>query len=213
MTIRPRLTDPTHTNIYGELADDYSYFDDVPRYCDYLRAVIGLFDFRCHSIVDIGCGDGVYGEYILENWGGVKAYLGYDHDPEVIGRAGDLDIRLGRLPDIDDTRAYDVVLCHSVLQYVTHLDAALAKLRDLCRPTGFVSLFQTLTREDYLAYQRSTDWHDPFAYQRSTASYRRLVMKYFDVLSYGILVPKGALDNDPYRVDRLFLWKSRTEKI
>lgn len=207
---RPTKQNPTFSNIYRKDEDKEEFFSDIPYFADYLQTVARLFDFPIASVLDMGCGKGQYGELMRQTWGPeLKTYLGVELDKDLVERIQKPFIVQGDLLNFKSRKKFDIVLCHSVIQYIEHPEMAFKKLHALVKKTGFVSVFQTMTAEDYKLYRQKTSWSDPYAWKHTTEEIRRALFKYFDVLSYGILVPKGSLTKDPYTADKLFLFQGK----
>ncbi len=196
--------EPTYSNIYGGLRGEDRFFADIPYYCDYLYTFAKLLEFPTSSMLDVGCGHGAYEQYISSRWGDeAPEYLGIDLDRDLIDSIVGGPFKCSSLMGFKSRKKYDIVLCHSVLQYVEDLDGAVRKLRSLVRKTGFVSVFQTMSREDYQRYQEK--WDDPYAIKRTKKTYKRAFLKEFDIVGYGVLTPKGQQKASAYGADEIFI--------
>jgi trans-aconitate methyltransferase len=93
------------------------------------------------SVADVGCGAGAATFAVAEAHPAVEV-VGYDAAAPVVERnesrtdLPNLGFEVGRLPDFDPGRQFDVVFCYFTLPYVRDVDRALAALFDAVAPGG-----------------------------------------------------------------------------
>jgi SAM-dependent methyltransferase len=93
------------------------------------------------SVADVGCGAGAATVPLAEAHPAVEV-VGYDAAAPVVERNAactdlpNLGFEVGRLPDFDPGRQFDVVFCYFTLPYVRDLGRALRALYDAVAPGG-----------------------------------------------------------------------------
>lgn len=141
---------------------DPGYFE---RVADFLAAYLKLLDCRVLRALDVGCGAGLLHPGLRRAFPRVHID-GIDVSPWACAQYG---WRCISIEEFAETRRYDLVICHDVMQYLDdqRAEAALAKLCALTRTALF---FSVLTREDWdencdqhltdgNAFLRSADWY------------------------------------------------------
>lgn len=100
-----------------------------------------LTDIEGKDILDLGCGDGDFCQYLAKN--GAKSVLGIDGSKNMIGVAGrgakhkGLSFRRINIEDFHfKPRQYDVVVSRLVLHYLKNLSAVFKKVYGSLRPDG-----------------------------------------------------------------------------
>lgn len=118
-----------------------AYFDSLARF---VVAYTGLLDLTVRSILDLGCGVGTLRRPLLKRLP-KSTYTGVDLSPYVCDKFG---WECGSVADYSSPHAFDLVICHDVVQYL-HNKEANAAIRNLASLCGGVLYFSVLTREDY----------------------------------------------------------------
>jgi SAM-dependent methyltransferase len=139
-----------------------------------VRMVVGVTEYflgrKLRSVLDVGAGEGTWGREVRRVRPGVS-YLGIDPSQYAVARFGRRrNIKLGsfeQLPTLSLGRAYDLIVCADVLQYVP--DAALRRgVRHLASILRGVAFLEAYTSGDEMEGDLD-GWH-----QRSKAKYRRV---------------------------------------
>jgi SAM-dependent methyltransferase len=125
---------------------------------------------KLRSVLDVGAGEGVWGRELRRMRPGLR-YLGIDPSEFVVARHGRRrNIRLGsfeQLPHLRLGRAYDLIVCADMLQYVA--DAPLERgVRHLASLLGGVAFLEAYTSGDEMEGDLD-GWHP-----RSKRRYRRI---------------------------------------
>lgn len=139
-----------------------------------IRMVVGVAEYflgrKLRSVLDIGAGEGAWGIELRRMRPGVR-YLGVDPSEYAIERHGRRrNLRLGSfdaLPAMRLGRAYDLVVCADMLQYVA--DQSLkAGIRHLASLLNGVAFLEAYTSGDEMEGDL-VGWH-----RRSKSRYRRI---------------------------------------
>src|SRR5689334_3251355 len=100
-----------------------------------------LGDVRDLDILDLGCGDGRYGQLLLDR--GCRSYVGVDASTRMIALAhanlASTKVRVmhARIDQFDfPTAAFDVVVSRMTLHWLDDLAKTFAKIRGALRPEG-----------------------------------------------------------------------------
>jgi SAM-dependent methyltransferase len=126
-----------------------------------LAAAEFMLDARVSSVLDIGCGAGLW-YAALRRLRPELRYVGIDSSPYVVERfSATRDVRLGSFGDLDQItsrKPFDLVVCADVIQYIPdrELRQGLAQIRRL---TGGVAYLETFTVEDRMEGDRD-GWID-----------------------------------------------------
>jgi len=122
---------------------------------------------RIVSVLDVGCGEGVWRKPLLSTRPGVE-YLGLDSSEYAIARYGrSRNLRLARFGDLGELRfdrRFDLIVCTDVLHYVraAELRRGLRGIADMLDGVAFLELFAAEDdpagdRHGYL--RRSARWY------------------------------------------------------
>jgi SAM-dependent methyltransferase len=113
------------------------------------------------TVLDVGCGDGLWLAALKKLRRKVE-YTGIDPSEYVVERLGRThDIRLGTLGTLRRVkldRAFDLVVCADVIQYVDD-DELRRGLTDIRRLAGGVAYVEAFAAEDQMVGDRD-GWHD-----------------------------------------------------
>ena len=90
-----------------------------------------------HSVLDAGCGSGIYSELIRQR--GARP-TGIDISPAMIEiyRSRGFGGRVANLEDVDPGETFDRILCAGSLEFVRDAEAALKNLMGFLSPSGFL---------------------------------------------------------------------------
>ena len=122
----PRLQALSYSHLFGRFLLPESYFRDK-------------------VVVDLGCGNGRLGRFVLPQ---ARAYVGVELSEAIMafqvpeaaaGKAKLVRASLEDLPLLD--RIADVVICWGVVHHVADFRAALAEIRRIVRPGGSVLIY------------------------------------------------------------------------
>jgi SAM-dependent methyltransferase len=147
---------------------------------DVIASATRYAGIRVRRILDAGCGIGLLREPLLRHFPQAK-YTGLEYSAYLCERYG---WTRGSLADYASREAFDLVVCHDVLQYLDDRTAAkaLANLRRLARGTLY---FSALTRVDWrrTADQSRTDRE---VHLRTADWYRSRLRRGFRHLGLGV---------------------------
>lgn len=125
---------------------------------------------RIESVLDVGCGEGIWRAPLRRLRPGVS-YLGFDSSDYAIARWGaKRNLRKAGLAELASQRlakSYDLVVCADVLHYVSTAEAR-AGLAVIGKVTGGAAFIEAFTNADEIVGD-----HDHFQ-DRSPAAYRKL---------------------------------------
>ena len=98
-----------------------------------------ISDLDYHSVVDLGCGTGDYGDYFLEN---CKEYLGVDNSREMIKRAQNrFPGALFRVEDVEDlsllSEKFDLALAIGLIEYYVEPNKLIQETRRILKKGGY----------------------------------------------------------------------------
>jgi SAM-dependent methyltransferase len=159
---------------------------EMVRRADLVAAFVRHGELKPRSILDVGCGLGLMREQLLRHFPRAK-YTGLEVSPYLCGKHGWIE---GSIADFAPGRAYDLVVCYDVFQYLPSRPAA-AGLRNLARLCAGVLHFGALTLEDWELYcdKRRTDRN---VHIRPADWYRRRLARSFINAGSGMFVRRGA---------------------
>lgn len=159
---------------------------EMARRADLVAAFVRHGELRVRSILDVGCGLGLMRDQLVRHFPGAR-YTGLEVSEYLCRRYG---WEQGSAATYDPGRAFDLVICYDVLQYL-ETRAAAAALRNLGRLCRGVLHFGVLTQEDWELYcdQRNTDRN---VHMRPGLWYRRRLAPSFINAGSGMFVRRGA---------------------
>ncbi len=159
---------------------------EMARRADLVAAFLRHAEYPVRSILDIGCGLGLMRAALLRHFPRAR-YTGLEVSPYLCERYGWVQ---GSAASFQNPRAFDLVICYDVLQYLPGRDAAkaLTNLGSLC---AGVLHFGVLTREDWDLYCDRTNT-DRDVHIRPGNWYRRRLAPAFINAGSGMFVRRGA---------------------
>jgi len=158
----------------------------MARRADLVAAFVRHGELRVRSILDVGCGLGLMRRQLERHFPRAR-YTGLEVSEYLCRKHGWAQ---GSIATFDSARAYDLVICYDVLQYLQARPAA-AALRNLARLCTGVLHFGALTQEDWELYcdKRRTDRN---VHVRPGDWYRRRLARAFINAGSGMFVRRGA---------------------
>lgn len=130
-----------------------------------------VLEHPVRSVLDVGCGEGVWRAFVLAARPGVR-YVGVDSSEYAVrrfGRRRNLRLaRFGELGRLGFKRPFDLVVCSDVLHYVPD-DEARRGLKAMAKLTGGLAFIEFFSRED------DTIGDDEGYLPRPETAYRRLL--------------------------------------
>ena len=160
---------------------------EAERLGEFIGASVAYHGFRVRRILDAGCGLGQLRTPLLRRFPRAR-YVGLEASAYLARREGWVH---GGLESFRPRGAFDLVVCHDVLQYLDDRAAvrALANLGRLCRGALYLSV---LTVEDWRdAADRSRS--DRNVHLRRVDWYRRRLRRHFVPLGGGLFASRGAV--------------------
>ena len=159
---------------------------EMARRADLVAAFVRHGELRVRSILDVGCGLGLMRRQLERHFPRAR-YTGLEVSEYLCRKHGWAQ---GSIATFDSARAYDLVICYDVLQYLQARPAA-AALRNLARLCTGVLHFGALTQEDWELYcdKRRTDRN---VHVRPGDWYRRRLARAFINAGSGMFVRRGA---------------------
>ncbi len=158
----------------------------MTRRAEFIAAFVRRGELRVGSILDVGCGLGLMRDALARHFPKAR-YVGLEVSDYLCRKHGWVQ---GSIATFAPPRAFDLVVCYDVMQYLESRPAA-AALRNLARVCQGVLHFGALTREDWELYcdQRRTDRH---VHVRPGSWYRRRLAPAFINAGSGMFVRRGA---------------------
>jgi 2-polyprenyl-3-methyl-5-hydroxy-6-metoxy-1,4-benzoquinol methylase len=159
---------------------------EMARRADLVAAFVRHGELPVKSILDVGCGLGLMREQLLRHFPKAR-YVGLEVSEYLCARHG---WEQGSIATFQHDRAFDLVICYDVLQYLDARQAG-AALRNLAQLCEGVLHFGVLTQEDWELYcdKRRTDRN---VYVRPASWYRRRLARAFINAGSGMFVRRGA---------------------
>ena len=159
---------------------------EMARRADLVAAFVRHGELPVKSILDVGCGLGLMREQLLRHFPKAR-YVGLEVSEYLCARHG---WEQGSIATFQHERAFDLVICYDVLQYLDARQAG-AALRNLAQLCEGVLHFGVLTQEDWELYcdKRRTDRN---VYVRPASWYRRRLARAFINAGSGMFVRRGA---------------------
>lgn len=148
------------------------------------------------SVLDVGSGMGMWRDWYRENHPGVEVHSidVSEHACETWGHEL-ADISVWKPP-----RTWDLVVCHSVLQYPSNAATA-AAISNIAAATGALAYLEVPTTWDFdnVVDESATDMT---VHRRSGAWYRRHLSPWFTQVGAGLWVRTGAIPMYELEVSR-----------
>lgn len=175
-----RFDEAFFARYYGDPETRVADAEGMASLADLIAATTRYAGIRVRRILDAGCGIGLLREPLLRHFPKAK-YTGLEYSPYLCERYG---WTRGSLSDYASREAFDLVVCHDVLQYLDDRTAAkaIANLRPLARGTLY---FSALTRADW---RRAADQSrtDRDVHLRTADWYRTRLRRGFRHLGFGL---------------------------
>ena len=159
---------------------------EMERRADLVAAFVRHGEFRVRRILDVGCGLGLMRRALLRHFPRA-GYTGLEVSEYLCRKYG---WTRGSAATFECARAYDLVVCYDVLQYMPTREAA-AALRNLSKLCRGVLHFGVLTEEDWELYCDRTNT-DRDVHLRPGQWYRRRLAPGFINAGSGMFVRRGA---------------------
>lgn len=118
--------------------------EEVERLCAFVLAYLDRLEIEVERVLDLGCGLGYWRDALGKQRPQAR-YHGVEYSEYLCERFG---WERGSVVDWRGNGAYDLVICHGVLQYLGNQDAAraVANLAHHCRGALFL---EVLTKQDW----------------------------------------------------------------
>lgn len=149
-----------------------------------------------HSVLDVGAGMGMWRDWYLNNY------------PDVSVQSIDIsehacktwNHELRNIVEWTPTRQADLVVCHSVLQYLDN-SSFISAIENLAAGTKWVMYLELPTKWDYenVVDPRGTDLQ---VYKRSATWYRQHLSTYFTQIGAGLWTPHDGVPMYQLEVSR-----------
>jgi SAM-dependent methyltransferase len=170
---------------YGDPATRVADAGDAQRLAGLIAGVAGYLELPVRRILDAGCGVGLLRAPLERRFPGAR-YEGLEVSPFLCRKYG---WHQGSLADFSAAKAYDLVVCHDVLQYLDDRSAARA-LANLARLARGALYFSVLTRRDW-RHSADQSRTDRDVHLRSADWYRRRLRRGFRHVAGGVHVVRG----------------------
>lgn len=133
-----------YERFYGDPSTSVYDVQDVHRVCAFVLAYLDRLELPVRRVVDLGCGLGYWRDALAELRPKAK-YLGVEYSEYLCTELG---WERGSVVDWRGNGAFDLVICHGVLQYLQSSDAerAIENLAHNCRGALFL---EVLTKADW----------------------------------------------------------------
>jgi SAM-dependent methyltransferase len=156
---------------------------DTGRLVAHVAAYLKYLDIPVRTALDVGCGLGLWRALLAEHFPGLR-YTGIETSEYACERFG---WRRASVATFESASRYDLVICQSVLQYVSAGEVR-AGIRNLARLCGGAMYLELVTREDW---ERNCDRSgtDGEIHLRAARWYRRLLAPHFTNCGGGVFLP------------------------
>lgn len=172
-----------YSRFYTHPATRVRRHQDLKRLSDFVLGYMAHLGIPVRRVLDLGCGLGSWRAPLIERMP-LARYTGVEHSDYLCRTLG---WEKGSAADYRGRGAYDLVICQSVLQYLSDAEvrAAVANLARLCRGAVYLEI---ITAEDWRNHcdQRLTDGA---VHLRPEAWYRRILQKHFRSAGGGLFLP------------------------
>ena len=169
---------------YGDPATRVADAGDAARLAGLIAGVVRYLELPVRRILDAGCGIGLLRAPLRRHFPGAR-YEGLEVSPFLCRKHG---WHQGSLADFA-APAYDLVVCHDVLQYLDDASAARA-LANLGRLARGALYFSVLTRLDW-RHSADQSRTDRDVHLRSADWYRRRLRRGFRHVAGGVHLARG----------------------
>lgn len=157
---------------------------EIRRQAGLLLAWADLLEVRPKRLLDLGCGLGFWRDALSDLRPRLR-FTGVEFSGYLAREKGWIQ---GSVADFSSARAFDLVVCQSVVQYLDEREAARA-IANLGRLCSGLLYFEALTREDWRRHvdRRKTDGK---AHLRPAEWYREKLARQFRPLGGGVYLRK-----------------------
>ncbi|HSS63090.1 MAG TPA: class I SAM-dependent methyltransferase [Gammaproteobacteria bacterium] len=160
--------------------------EETRALADFVCGYLKYMDLTIRRVLDMGCGMGSWKPELKRHFPRAT-YTGVERSDYLCERFG---WKKGSVDSFESDRAFDLVICQDVIQYLParSADAAIRRLAALCRGA---LLFAVLTREDW---EENCDQEltDGTGYLRSGRWYRKRLKKHFINAGGGLFIKRNA---------------------
>lgn len=158
---------------------------DAQKLGRFVCAYVDYLGFTIRRVLDAGCGLGYLRKPVRERFPRAQ-YVGLETSEYLCRRYG---WQCASIADYKPAEAFDLVLCHDVLQYLDDRSAVRA-LANLGKLSGGALYFSVLTAEDW---RRNADRSrtDSGVHLRPAAWYKARLARHFRHMGGGVLARRG----------------------
>ena len=182
MTIRDRFDQRYYDHFYGSARKAADRRSDE-RLIDFVCAYLEYLEQPVRSVVDIGCGLGIWRDGIARHFPKAR-YTGVEISEYLCEKYGWTH---GSVIDFRAKRPFDLVICKDMLQYVPteQCKLAITNLAKLSR--GGALYLSVMTTEDW-RHNCDRAHTDSAVYKRSASWYRRILRSRFTNVGGGVFL-------------------------
>lgn len=180
MTTPERFDAAFFRRYYANPATRVATREDQARLAALIGSVAHYCGFRVKRLLDAGCGVGWLRTPLRRQFKGVE-YVGLEVSDYLCRKHGWVQ---GSLPGYTDTKGFDLVVCHDVLQYLPDREAARA-ITALAQLSRGLLYFSVLTAGDW-KHNADTSRTDRGVHLRPRAWYERRLRRHFRHLGFGV---------------------------
>ncbi len=175
-----------YRRFYGDPKTRVSSRRAVARLARFVHAYLGYLEIPVRSILDAGCGVGFWRDNATDLWPRAR-YTGIEVSDYLCRRYG---WTRASIVDYKRPRQFDLIVCQSVLQYLSDHDAARAidNLSTLARGAVYLEVPTTEDWRDTCDRRRT----DGTVHLRSAQWYRRRLARHFVAAGGGVFVARSA---------------------
>lgn len=160
--------------------------DSANRLADFVCAYVGHMDIEVDTVLDLGCGIGLWQEPVGLHFPDAE-YIGVEVSDYLCEEHG---WQQGSVTDYELDGGADLVICQGVLQYLKKKSAKRA-LRNLARLTRGALYLEVLTKRDWKE-NVSQSLTDGDVHLRDVDFYLDLLDEHFVRCGGGVFVPRDA---------------------
>jgi trans-aconitate methyltransferase len=184
--VRQQFDAAYYRRFYGDCRTRVSSPGAVVRLASFVRAYLAYLEIPVRSILDAGCGVGLWRRAARVSWPRAR-YHGIEISDYLCRR---YSWTRASIVDYKPDRQFDLIVCQSVLQYLSDHDAARA-----------IDTLSTLARGAvYLEVPTTEDWRDTCDRRRTDGAmrlrsaqwYRRRLARHFVAAGGGLFVARSA---------------------
>lgn len=184
-----------YDRFYGKKRPRRRELDDTRRLCDFVCAYLRHIDQPVRSVIDIGCGLGLWRDALAAHYPKAR-YRGVEYSEYLCAQYG---WDHGSVVDYRASKPADLVICQDTVQYLPDKDAA-AAIKNLARLTRGALYFSAPTNVDWNENVDSAI-SDADVFKRSADWYRKRLQRSFLNLGGGLFLNRET---------SLVLWELET---